>query len=65
MCCTEFAIALTYCIRWQKHNLPDNLISYLGTLVKTGSEFIEVTLCEKPMVAVFEAQKEKRKLPKA
>ena len=35
---------LTGCIGWRKHNRVDHLISYLDTLVKTGSESIEATL---------------------
>ena len=35
---------LTRCIGWRKHNRADHPISYLGTLVKTGSESIEATL---------------------
>ena len=34
---------LTRCIGWRKHNRADHPISYLGTLIKTGSESIEVT----------------------
>ena len=30
--------------RWRKHNRADHPISHLGTLIKTGSESIEVTL---------------------
>ena len=32
------------CIGWRKHNHADHPISYLDTLMKTGSEIIEVTL---------------------
>ena len=35
---------LTCCIGWRKHNRDDHPISYLDTLVKTGSESIEATL---------------------
>ena len=35
---------LTRCIGWRKHNRADHPISYLDTLVKTGSESIEATL---------------------
>ena len=31
-------------IGWQKHNHADHTISYLDTLIKTGSESIEATL---------------------
>ena len=34
---------LTRCIGWRKHNCTDHPISYLDTLVKTGSESIEAT----------------------
>ena len=34
---------LTRCIGWRKHNHADHLISYLDTLIKTGSESIEAT----------------------
>ena len=35
---------LTRCIGWRKHNRADHPISYLDTLIKTGSESIEATL---------------------
>ena len=35
---------LTRCIGWRKHNRADHPISYLDTLLKTGSESIEATL---------------------
>ena len=35
---------LTHCIGSQKHNRADHPISYLDTLIKTGSESIEPTL---------------------
>ena len=35
---------LTPCIGWRKHNRADHPISYLDTLIKTGSENIEPTL---------------------
>ena len=34
---------LTRCIGWRKHNRADHPISYLDTLLKTGSESIEAT----------------------
>ena len=34
---------LTRCIGWQKQNCADHPISYLDTLMKTGSESIEAT----------------------
>ena len=33
----------TRCIVWRRHNRADHLISYLDTLVKTGSESMEAT----------------------
>ena len=35
---------LARCIGWRKHNRADHPIFYLDTLLKTGSENIEVTL---------------------
>ena len=35
---------LTRCIDWRKHSRADHPISYLDTLIKTGSESIEATL---------------------
>ena len=35
---------LTRCIDWRKHNRADHPISYLDTLIKTGSEGTETTL---------------------
>ena len=35
---------LTRCIGWRKHNRGDHPLSYLDTLIKTGSESIESTL---------------------
>ena len=35
---------LTRCIGWRKHNRADHPISYLDTLLKTGSESIDATL---------------------
>ena len=34
----------THCIEWRKHNRTDHPISYLDTLVKTGTEGIDATL---------------------
>ena len=34
---------LSRCIGWRKHNRADHQISYLDTLIKTGSESIEAT----------------------
>ena len=38
---------LTRCIGWRKRTRTDHRISYLETLVKTGSESIEATLRKK------------------
>ena len=35
---------LTRCMGWRKHKRADHSISYLDTLIKTGSESIEATL---------------------
>ena len=56
---------LTRCIGWRKHNCADHPISYLDTLVKTGSESIEVTLCRRRILfARFVARMEDTRLPK-
>ena len=47
---------LTYYIGWRKHNRSDHPISYLDTLIKTGSESIEAT--------GFVARMEDTRLPK-
>ena len=36
----------TRCIGWRQHNRADRPISYLDTLIKTGSESIEATLTQ-------------------
>ena len=41
---------LTRCIGWRKHNRADHPISYLDTLIKTGSESIEAALRRKRIV---------------
>ena len=38
---------LTRYIGWRKHNRADHSISHLDTLLKTGSESIETTLCRR------------------
>ena len=56
---------LTRCIGWRKHNRADHPISYLDTLVKTGSESIEATLRRRRIL--FEgcvARMEDTRLPK-
>ena len=56
---------LTRCIGWRKHNRADHPISYLDTLVKTGSESIEATLRRRRILfAGFVARMEDTKLPK-
>ena len=45
---------LTRCIGWRKHNRADHPISYLDTLVKTGSESIEATLRRKQPIMSIE-----------
>ena len=56
---------LTRCISWRKHNRADHPISYLDTLMKTGSESIEVTLRRKRILFVgFVARMEDTRLPK-
>ena len=56
---------LTRCIRWRKHNRTDHPISYLDTLVKTGSESIEATMRKRRILfAGFVARREDTRLPK-
>ena len=56
---------LTRCIGWRKHNRADHPISYLDTLVKTGSESIEATLRKRRILfAGFVARMEDTRLPK-
>ena len=56
---------LTRCIGWRKHNRADHPISYLDTLLKTGSESIEATLRRKRILfAGFVARIEDTRLPK-
>ena len=56
---------LTRCIGWRKHNRADHPISYLDTLVKTGSESIEATLRRRRILfAGFMARMEDTRLPK-
>ena len=43
---------LTCCIGWRKDNRADHPISYLDTLIKTGSESIEATLRSEEAVLV-------------
>ena len=56
---------LTRCIGWRKHNRADHPISYLDTLLKTGSESIEATLRRKQILfARFVARMVDARLPK-
>ena len=56
---------LTRFIGWRKHNRADHPISYLDTLIKTGSESIEATLRRRRILfAGFAACMEDTRLPK-
>ena len=56
---------LTRCIGWRKHNRADHPISYLDTLIDTGSESIEATLRRRWILfAGFVARMEGKRLPK-
>ena len=56
---------LTRCIGWRKHDRADHPISYLDTLVKTGSESIEATLRRRRILfAGFVARMEDTRLPR-
>ena len=56
---------LTRCIGWRKHNRADHTVSYLNTLLKTGSESIEATLRRRWILfARFVARMEDARLPK-
>ena len=56
---------LTRCIGWRKHNSTDHPISYLDTLMKTGSESIEAILRKRRILfAGFVARMEDTRLPK-
>ena len=56
---------LTRCIGWRKHNRADHPISYLYTLIKKGSESIDVTLRRRRILfAGFVAHTEDTRLPK-
>ena len=56
---------LTSCIDWRKNNRADHPISYLDTLMKTGSESIEATLRRRRILfAGFVARMEDTTLPK-
>ena len=56
---------LTRCIGWRTHNRTDHSISYLDTLIKTGSEGIEVTLRRRRILFTkFVVRMEDTRLPK-
>ena len=56
---------LTRCIGWRKHKRTDHPISYVETLLKTGSESIEATLRKRRILfAGFVARMEYTRLPK-
>ena len=57
---------LPRCIGWRKHNYADHPISYLDTLVNTGSKSIEVTLRRRRILfaGLFVARMEDTRLPK-
>ena len=57
--------SLTRCIGWRKCNRADHPISYLETLIKTGSESIEATICRRRILfAGFVARIEDTRLTK-
>ena len=57
--------SLTHCVGWRRHNRADQPISYLDTLVHTGSESIEATLRRRRILfAGFVARMEDTRLPK-
>ena len=57
---------LTRCIGWRKYNRADHPVSYLDTLIKTGSESIEATLRRRWWIlfAGFVARMEDTRPPK-
>ena len=55
---------LTLSIGWRKHNRAGHRISYLDTLIKTGSKSIEATSRRRRVFAGFEARMEDTRLPK-
>ena len=57
---------LTRCIGWRKHNRADHSISYLNTIIKTGSESTETTLRRRRILfAGFVARMEDTRLLKS
>ena len=56
---------LTRCINWRKNNRTDHPISYLDTVIKTGSESIEATLHRRRILfSGFVVRMEDTRLPK-
>ena len=56
---------LTRCIGWRNHKRADHPVSYVNTLIKTGSENIEATLRRRRILfAGFVARMENTRLPK-
>ena len=56
--------SLTRCIGWRKNNRADHPVSYLDTLMKTGSESIEATLRRRRILfAGFVVRMEDTRLP--
>ena len=56
---------LTRCVGWRKHKRADHPISYLDTLIMTGSESIKATLRRRRILfAGFVARMEDTRLPK-
>ena len=63
--CQAHGSFLTRCIGCRKNNRADHPISYLDTLIKTGSESIEATLPRRRILfAWFVARMEDTRLPK-
>ena len=53
------------CISWRKNNRTDHPISYQGTLIRTGSESIEVIMRRRQvLIDGFVACMEDTRLPK-
>ena len=56
---------LTRCIGWRKHNRADHPISYLDTIIKTGSESIEAIMRRRRILFTgFVVRMEDTRLPK-
>ena len=56
--------SLTRCIGWRKNNGADHPISYLDTLIKTGSESIEAALPRRRILFAGFVAMENTRLPK-